>query len=293
MAQTCLNTTRGNTLSNDTIAVRRMNRKDLQLAVEWARNEGWNPGLHDVDPFYAADPNGFFIAEMGGEPVGTASAVAYDDSFGFLGFYIVKEELRHLGIGMKLCEALLEYMGDRVYGLDGVVAMLDKYVQQMGVAIAHYNARYEGVGRPAEAVLADISSVSFEELERYDRRFFPARRTAFLQSWISRPGSLGRVVTDGEHLVGYGVIRPCYRGFKIAPLFADTPAIADQLFCELSGLAVDQPLFLDIPVCNKSALALVDRHQMRKVFETARVYHGTAPELPLDKIYGITSFELG
>jgi len=280
-------------VSNEKIVVRRMHKDDLKLAVEWAKNEGWNPGLHDVDPFYAADPNGFFIAEINGEPVGTASAVAYDDSFGFLGFYIVKEELRHLGIGMKLCDALLEYMGNRVYGLDGVVAMLDKYVQQMGVAIAHYNARYEGVGRPAEATLADISSVPFEELERYDRCFFPARRTAFLQSWISRPGSQGRVVMDGERLVGYGVIRPCYRGFKIAPLFADTPDIADQLFRTLAGLAVDQPIFLDIPVCNQAALELVERHQMQKVFETARVYHGTAPELPLDQTYGITSFELG
>ena len=280
-------------MSVNEIRVRRMDRNDLQLAVEWARNEGWNPGLHDADPFYAADPNGFFIAEINGEPVGTASAVAYDDRYGFLGFYIVKEELRHLGIGMKLCDALLEYMGDRVYGLDGVVAMLDTYVPQMGVAIAHYNARYEGVGRPAEATLADISSVPFEELERYDRRFFPAPRTAFLQSWISRPGSRGRVVTDGDRLVGYGLLRPCFRGFKIAPLFADTPEIADQLFRELAGLAVDQPVFLDIPVCNRAAQELAERYQMQKVFETARVYRGPAPELPLDQIYGITSFELG
>jgi hypothetical protein len=32
---------------------------------------------------------------------------------------------------------------------------------------------------------------------------------------------------------------------------------------------------------------------MSKVFETGRIYHGTPPELPLDNIYGITSFELG
>ncbi len=284
---------RENVLSNEKITIRRMTKNDLKLAIAWAGQEGWNPGLHDADPFYAADPNGFFLAEINGEPVGTASAVAYDENFGFLGFYIVKEELRHLGIGMKLCDALLEYMGDRVYGLDGVVTMLDKYVQQMGVAIAHYNARYEGVGRPAEATLADSSSVPFEQLEQYDRRFFPARRTAFLQSWISRPGSQGRVVTDGDRLVGYGVLRPCLRGFKIAPLFADTPEIADQLFSELAGLVVDQPVFLDIPVCNQAALELVERYQMQKVFETARVYRGPAPELPLDQIYGITSFELG
>jgi len=280
-------------MKNNEIAIRRMTRDDLDLAVAWASSEGWNPGLHDADPFYAADPNGFFIAEINGEPVGTASAVVYDENFAFLGFYIVKEGLRHLGIGMKLCSALFEYVGDRCYGLDGVVVMLDKYVKEMGVAIAHYNARYEGVARPAESTLADITSVPFEELERYDRRFFPAPRTAFLRSWISRPVSHGRIVTDGERLAGYGVIRPCQQGFKIAPLFADTPEIADQLFRELSGLASGQPVFLDIPVCNQAALGLVARYDMRKVFETARVYRGGAPDLPLESIYGITSFELG
>jgi hypothetical protein len=32
---------------------------------------------------------------------------------------------------------------------------------------------------------------------------------------------------------------------------------------------------------------------MAPVFETARMYAGPAPDLPLAQIYGITSFELG
>ena len=273
--------------------IRRMKPDDLQLAIAWAGQEGWNPGLHDAEPFFAADPQGFFIAELDGEPVGTASAVAYDDHYGFLGFYIVKEAQRHLGIGTQLCDALLAYMGERSFGLDGVVSMVDKYVQQMGVSIAHNNARYEGIAKPADGTLEPISSVPFEELERFDRRFFPAPRPAFLRSWISRPGSQGRIVTMNGQLAGYGVIRPCLRGYKIAPLFAETPEIAEQLFSALAGLVAGQPVFLDIPVCNQAALHLVERHQMRKVFETARLYRGAAPELPLEQIYGITSFELG
>lgn len=219
--------------------------------------------------------------------------MAYDDQYGFLGFYIVKEAQRHLGIGTQLCDALLAYMGERVYGLDGVVNMVDKYVQQMGVSIAHNNARYEGLGRPHHGTLEPISSVPFEELARFDRCFFPAPRTAFLRSWISQPGSQGRIVMLNGRLAGYGVIRPCLRGYKIAPLFAETPEIAEQLFSALAGLAVGQPVFLDIPVCNQAALQLVEQHQMQKVFETARLYRGAAPQLPLEKIYGITSFELG
>ena len=32
---------------------------------------------------------------------------------------------------------------------------------------------------------------------------------------------------------------------------------------------------------------------MHPVFETARMYNKEAPPLPLEKIYGITTFELG
>lgn len=58
-----------------------MNRDDVRLAVTWASNEGWNPELHDADCFYAADPDGFFLVEVNGDPAGCISAVAYDDNF--------------------------------------------------------------------------------------------------------------------------------------------------------------------------------------------------------------------
>jgi hypothetical protein len=32
---------------------------------------------------------------------------------------------------------------------------------------------------------------------------------------------------------------------------------------------------------------------MKPVFETARMYTGPAPDLPLSRLYGVTSFELG
>jgi len=272
--------------------IRRMNLEDLKLACEWAAKEGWNPGLHDAECFFAADPQGYFIAEMNGKPVGTVSSVAYDDNFGFLGFYIVNQELRHLGIGMKLCDTAFEYLGSRTMGADGVTAMLGKYAS-IGLKLANYNARYEGIGAASDLQLTSLSHVPFQELERYDRRFFPAPRSAFLECWISRPGTHPLAVMDGAAIKGYGVIRLCHRGFKIAPLFADTPEIAEQLFTALSACAAGQPIFLDIPCCNQEAQALVARHGMTKVFETGRIYKGTPPELPLEQIYGITSFELG
>ena len=276
----------------EAVSVRRMRREEVDLAVEWAAQEGWNPGLYDAESFFVTDPNGFFIAEVDGKPAGCISAVAYDAHYGFMGFYIVRPELRDRGIGMALWDAAIAYMGKRVIGGDGVVAMLDKYVT-CGFKIAHNNARYEGVGKASTSSLSSLADVPFAELAAYDRLFFPAERSAFLQSWITRPGTSSRAVLSGGRLAGYGVIRPCRNGFKIAPLFADTPELAEKLFTALAACAVDAPIFIDIPTCNPAALELVGRHGMRMVFETARIYKGVSPVLPLEKTFGITSFELG
>ena len=81
--------------------IRNMSKKDLDTAVSWAAKEGWNPGIHDSYCFYAADPNGFLIGLLDDEPVAMVSAVAYEDSYGFMGFYIVKPEVRHRTYGRK------------------------------------------------------------------------------------------------------------------------------------------------------------------------------------------------
>jgi len=74
--------------------IKTMTRKELDIAVDWARQEGWNPGLYDADAFYAQDPNGFFIGYLDNEPIATISAVKYGNSYAFGGFYIVKKEYR-------------------------------------------------------------------------------------------------------------------------------------------------------------------------------------------------------
>lgn len=99
-------------------------------------------------------------------------------------------------------------------------------------------------------------------------------------------------VVDGR-ITGYGVVRACREGHKIGPLFADTEEIADGLFQALAAKTGDGPVFLDIPGPNMAAQRLCERHGMIPVFETARMYRGPAPELPLARIFGITTFELG
>lgn len=283
-------------MGTDSVTIRNMTKGEVAVAVQWAAAEGWNPGLSDADCFWPVDPAGFFCGELDGKIAGTAAVVNYDDRFSFGGFYIVDPAYRGRGIGMQLARHAMRHAGSRILGVDGVVSMVQKY-EASGELFLHYNnARYEGRGggRMPEGLIP-ARDVAFAGLLAWDTAHFPARREAFLRAWIGCAGHEGLVRTGpGGEILGYGVRRRCFTGHKIGPLFAKDRATAELILEGLVAGIPGEPFFLDIPVPNTAAVALVEDRKMVPVFHTARLYSTRDPvPLPLDEIFGVTTFELG
>ncbi|HYS68375.1 MAG TPA: GNAT family N-acetyltransferase [Paraburkholderia sp.] len=278
--------------------VRTMSVDDAVLAVEWAALEGWNPGLHDAECFRAADPGGFFIGEWRGEPVACISAVAYGEDFGFIGLYIVKPEFRGKGFGLRVWRHGMDYLRDCNVGLDGVVAQQANYGKS-GFRLAYRNIRFQGVAQDiaqreaACSNLLNASALPFERLLDYDRQCFPATRERFLAAWFAQPDAIALVAMHEGGIAGYGVLRRCRAGCKIGPLFADSQKIAGDLFDALAARMPGEVIFLDVPETNPAAVALAERHGMTSVFETARMYTRQLPAMSIERVFGVTSFELG
>ncbi len=276
--------------------IRVMTRQEVDIAVDWAAAEGWNPGLCDAHCFHAADPNGFFVGLLGDEPVATISAVKYGRAFGFLGFYIVKPAYRGREYGMGIWNAGLASLQDRTIGLDSVVAQQDNY-RKSGFTVAYRNIRYQGTGggpHPEDEEIVSLSTIPFITTDEYDKPFFPDDRGLFLKNWINQHEHTALGILRNRALTGYGVVRRCREGYKIGPLFADSPELAERLLLSLrANVPAGSPLFLDTPEPNAAAIELAERHHMTVSFETARMYRGEQPELPLDRLFGVTTFELG
>ncbi len=276
--------------------IKTMSRKEVDIAVAWAAAEGWNPGLHDADSYYTADTNGFLVGHLGEEPIASISVVKYDHSFGFLGFYIVKPEYRGQGYGIQIWHAGLDYLAGCNVGLDGVVDQQENY-KKSGFNLAYRNVRYEGAGGgqvPENEAVIDLATVPFMDLLAYERPFFPADRSSFLKTWIAQPDSHAIGIMSNDQLAGYGVIRQCRSGYKIGPLYADNTDLADTLFQALkSKVSSAETIYLDVPEPNSAAVTLAQQYGMSIVFETARMYTGDAPNIPVNRIFGVTSFEIG
>lgn len=307
--------------------IRKMTLADLERAIAWAGSEGWNPGLHDAATFYHTDPNGFFMGYVDDQPIASLSAVRYGHTFGFIGFYIVRPSYRGQGYGWQIWQVGMDYLKGRTVGLDGVVAQQANY-QQSGFQLAYRNIRYEGLGGKGnmpepmaapellERWSRDIQPVNWDTMEAilraYDRTCFPSDRPDFLRRWMTQTESHGVALVQDGRLFGYGVVRPCQTGYKIGPLFAETVHGAEAIFLALrqhmdlreqqrrdtevgrqTGNAIAYPFYLDVPEPNAQAVALAAHYGLVPMFETARMYTPEAPPLPLDRIFGVTTFELG
>ena len=279
----------------DRFRIRAMRPEDIALAADWAAAEGWNPGDADAHCFATVDPQGFLIGELDGAAAATISCVNYDERFSFLGFYIVRPDLRGRSYGLRIWKAAIAHAGARTVGLDGVVAQQENY-KKSGFALAYPNIRYGGaIPAPTAppAGVVPLTDVALSLVEADDATVFPAPRTAFLRAWIGTRGHVGRALVRDGRLAAWGVIRPCRSGHKVGPLVADDRAAAEVVFGALVTAIGGGEVFLDVPSVNRDAVALAQGHGLAPVFETARMYTGPIRELRLERVFGITTFELG
>src|SRR5438094_8207088 len=133
------------------LRIRAMLPAEIAIAVDWAAGEGWNPGLGDAACFNTIDPEGFLIGELEGAPAATISCLNYDSAFAFLGFSLVRRDLRGRGYGLRIWNRAIAHAGTRTIGLDGVVAQQHNY-RQSAFRLAYANIRYAassaGTSRP-------------------------------------------------------------------------------------------------------------------------------------------------
>lgn len=272
-----------------------MTLADLDLVLDWAAAEGWNPGLDDARAFLAADPDGFLIGRLDDLPVAAIAAVRHSDAFGFLGLYITRDGWRGRGLGARLWQAGLAHLGDRTVGLDGVLAQQQNY-GRAGFRASHRTIRHQGRVAPAPA--PDVVPVRPEHLPALlalDRAASGVDRRAYLSAWFADSPHRRTLVLDrGGRIDGYGTIRACRSGAKVGPLHAADPHDATRLLAALATLSPPtEALFLDIPEPNYAALALARDLGFAQVFETARMFRGPPPAIDNAATFAEVTLELG
>ena len=285
--------------------IRPMTQVEERTLLEWAAVEGWNPGLHDADCFWKLDPDGFLALDLEGQMVGGGAIIRHHDQFGFMGLFIVQPAYRSQKLGTQLWYARRDQLLERLkpassIGLDAIDAMVPFYARG-GFEPLTRHRRFqliESAGVAACSVVAgeacvDLREVDFAEVVAWDAGCFPGDRHLFVNAWIRQPDAVSLGVVAHGKLAGYGVMRACQIGYKIGPLFARDPSVADRIFRTFCRHAAGQQVFIDVPDNNPAAGRLCKDHGMREVFGCVRMYLGPVPRLDNARIFAITTFEVG
>ncbi|OIJ63487.1 GNAT family N-acetyltransferase [Streptomyces mangrovisoli] len=276
------------------LVVTRATLDDWPVISGWAADEGWNPGLADGAAFFAQDPRGFFLGRIDGEPVSAVSVVTYGADYAFLGCYLVRPDLRGRGHGLATWNHALAHAGSRTVGLDGVVAQQDNY-RRSGFAPAHRTVRFTGTAPAADAPagVRPVGPGDLDEILAYDAACLPADRPRFLTAWLTGAGHRAVVRRTGGRVSGYAVLRPAREGLRVGPLFADGADDARALLAALAAEASGAEIAVDVPEPNKAAMALAEDAGLTPSFETARMYTGPVRPHAEDRVYAVTTLELG
>ncbi len=261
---------------------------EVEILVGWATAEGWNPGTGDATAFRRADPDGFLGAFIDGEMVAGISAIAYDEGFGFIGLYICRSDRRGQGHGKAVWDAAMARLTGRTIGLDAVPEQQGNYAA-MGFVPAYETIRMSGaMERIGDTGVTPVTADVLPQIEAFDQRCFPAPRRSFLEAWLQPPRSALAVIEEGE-IRGFAAFRHCVSGSKIGPLFADGDRTAARLLAALA----DGPLQIDVPVAQQSFISALEKAGFSRSFSTTRMYRGPIPVVEMNRVYGITTLELG
>lgn len=268
---------------------------EVATLLDWAAEEGWNPGLDDADPFANADQNGFFVAEKKSGLAAAISVVNHCPGFAFLGLYICRPKYRGRGIGLKLWQHALDHAGDRTVGLDGVAAQQDNYARS-GFVKTGATARFEGaVTAQEDANIRPVSHTDLADLGGLDLLANGFLRPRFLSGWFGDTETRRTMVLDGhDGPLGFATARLCREGCKIGPLVAPDEDSALRLIAAACAALGQGTAILDVPEMQSGFRNTLVESDWQITFETARMYRGEppAPGHP-ETLFGVATLELG
>jgi GNAT superfamily N-acetyltransferase len=279
------------------IPIRALEESELATLLEWAAQEGWNPG-DERDAFWATDPQAYLGMHDDGELVAGLAIVDYGGRLGNMGLFIVRPDHRGRGLGRRLWyegrDRLLERLDPGApIAIDAVKAMEDFYADS-GFRTVHdqhrmlVRSRREECPSAVRRIRGPLGSVP-----DLDTRCFGAPRPLFLAAWLGQADHMAFAHVE-ERLRGFGVLRPCRTGYKVGPLFADSADVADGLFRAMAAeVPMGSEIFVDVPGVNVAGMDWVAGRGGTEVFTCARMYYGAPPTVDWSSVYGVTTLELG
>lgn len=274
-----------------------MTHADVPFGMRLKTQAGWNQLESDWRRFLDMQPDGCFLAELDGVPVGTTVTCTFGP-VAWIAMVLVDTEVRGKGIGKALMQhalAFLDRQGVRTVRLDATPLGQPLY-EKLGFAVEYTLSRYGGDMR---AVVGDSSPsvtsgqrTELESIFRLDQAISDTDRHKFLSRLLAERPDDARIVRRGDMLAGYLAVRPGANALQIGPCMAAADA-GPLLFADASVRYAGRRVFIDIPLPNQTAASFAAQAGLTVQRPLVRMTRGPRVNEDVARLWASSGPELG
>jgi GNAT superfamily N-acetyltransferase len=276
--------------------LRQMEPADIPLGMQLKNQAGWNQTRADWERFLDLEPEGCFVAEWDGQPVGTTTTCVFG-SVGWIAMVLVRERARHRGIGTRLVErasAYLDGRGVKTVRLDATPLGKPVYAK-MGFVVEHELVRLQGVASATATARAvvPVTEQHVAGLTQLDRVATGTDRRAMLNRLLAERPPAACTQDDNGQLVGFALLRAGSRATQLGPAAA-IHAEAGRAVCDWAVNACSgDSFFVDIPLSNRDAMAWAHDKGLHEQRRLTRMFRGVPVAEQVDLLWASSGPEKG
>jgi len=256
--------------------------EDVDAFLELAAAEGWICDRWEFDFLLETFPQGCLVERANGRAVAFVTSVKYGRS-GWIGNLLVREELRGKGIGAILMKEALNSLVEAGAETVWLTASEQgkRIYERLGFVAIDTIKRWTGMGRGGD--MADLRGTSTAQMVNLDHAGWGDRREAIITAVAER----GTVCGGYD---GFLVAQPSAVGVQLGPWGCSSrEAAAKHLDKGLAGAGAGVRVFLDVPVRNVAASALLYARGFRVEGTTTLMYLGNKPAYDPERVYALAS----
>jgi GNAT superfamily N-acetyltransferase len=239
----------GRVVLSASISIRSMTLSDVPAGMRLKELAGWNQTEADWRRYLDLQPDGCFVAELDGVPVGTVATSIFG-SVAWIALVLVDPAVRGRGIGTALLNQALAFLDTQKIPsvrLDATPLGRPIY-EKLGFSAEFELSRYEDV-LPANDSVTDVTPATREcwpELLRLDRVVTGTDRSRWLMRWFEEWPEAVRMLGEPGAVQGFLASRRGSRAIHIGPCLA-SGATGELLFADACRRFAGQRVLFDIP----------------------------------------------
>ena len=244
------------------LRIRLFQKTDLVFADSLRALAGWNQTPDDWLRFLNHQPDGCFIAEWDGQPVGTATTTLYEDKVAWIGMVLVHPDARRQGIGRALLEHCIAFLKPRVACIKLDATPLGKTLydtlgfKDEWTLRRWETSRVELPANPMKYRVRPWGDGHAKALRSLDAESFGVSRWRMLLGIAGQTSHELVHLTTKRRVVGFGILRKGVRAHYLGPVVAESIAAAGPLIKSLVLPLPGERIFWDIPDANTCAVEL-------------------------------------